>query len=288
MQGVTVQPTVLTIGGAALCTLVEAVEARTEGPVAPEAAADALLLRRPDAVLADLRGVSPSEALIDALAEVGGVVIVSRADLDEAGALAFPGGPRLLCDPEPTEIAGELALSLAALRGGVREEEDQAHAARLRRLSEEMARLARAISDISEEAPSRAPYVAAPAPPFRGSAPATPVQPAAIRAMIRARRQRDQVFGEGLFADPAWDMLLDLTAARMEGVRVSVSSLCIAAAVPSTTALRWIKLLADAELIVRDADPNDRRRVFVVLSPKGQEGMTACLAAAAKGGCLPM
>jgi len=36
-------------------------------------------------------------------------------------------------------------------------------------------------------------------------------------------------------ADPAWDMLLDLTAARAESRAVSVSSLCIAAGVPTTT-----------------------------------------------------
>ena len=37
-----------------------------------------------------------------------------------------------------------------------------------------------------------------------------------------------------------------LMAARLEQQRVEVSSLCIAAAVPPTTALRWIKALSDA------------------------------------------
>jgi hypothetical protein len=43
---------------------------------------------------------------------------------------------------------------------------------------------------------------------------------------------REQFFGPDLFADPAWDILLDLYAARLEQQRVAVSSLCIAAAVP--------------------------------------------------------
>ena len=70
-----------------------------------------------------------------------------------------------------------------------------------------------------------------------------PIEAAAVRDFIRARRLRDQFFGDGLFADPAWDILLDLTAARIERRPVAVSSLCIAAAVPATTALRWIKHL---------------------------------------------
>ena len=46
-----------------------------------------------------------------------------------------------------------------------------------------------------------------------------------------------------------------------------VSSLCIAAAVPATTALRWIKTLTDNGLLVRRTDPHDGRRVFVEMAP---------------------
>ncbi len=58
--------------------------------------------------------------------------------------------------------------------------------------------------------------------------------------IIRQRQLRARFFDGELFADPAWDMLLDLTAARVEARRVSVTSLCIASGVPPTTALRWI------------------------------------------------
>ena len=40
---------------------------------------------------------------------------------------------------------------------------------------------------------------------------------------------------EELFADPAWDMLLDLLQAQISHLRVPVSSLCIAAAVPASS-----------------------------------------------------
>lgn len=88
----------------------------------------------------------------------------------------------------------------------------------------------------------------------------------AVRRMLRQRRMREQYFPADLFADPAWDMLLDLYAARLERQPVSVSSLCIAAAVPATTALRWIKTMTDAGLFIREADPQDGRRIFIALA----------------------
>ena len=87
-----------------------------------------------------------------------------------------------------------------------------------------------------------------------------------IRRTLRQRRMREQYFPADLFADPAWDMLLDLYAARLERQPVSVSSLCIAAAVPATTALRWIKTMTDAGLFLREADPHDGRRIFIALA----------------------
>ncbi len=96
----------------------------------------------------------------------------------------------------------------------------------------------------------------------------------AVRRMLRQRRMREQYFPADLFADPAWDMLLDLYAARLERQPVSVSSLCIAAAVPATTALRWIKTMTDAELFVREADSLDGRRIFIALAEATFDALT--------------
>jgi hypothetical protein len=93
-----------------------------------------------------------------------------------------------------------------------------------------------------------------------------------IRGMLEARRRRTIIFGS-LFADPAWDMLLDLYAARLEGTSAAVSDLCKGSAVPYTTALRWIGKLEAAGLIIRSDDSDDGRRVWVDLSPAGEEGM---------------
>jgi DNA-binding MarR family transcriptional regulator len=54
---------------------------------------------------------------------------------------------------------------------------------------------------------------------------------------------------------------------------VPVSSLCIAAAVPATTALRWLKSMTDQGIFVRRADPHDGRRVFVELSRDASASM---------------
>jgi DNA-binding MarR family transcriptional regulator len=74
-------------------------------------------------------------------------------------------------------------------------------------------------------------------------------------------------------------MLLDLYAAKLENSEVSVSSLCIAAAVAPTTALRWIGRLTDAGFLERRADPFDRRRAYLELSEQAAEGMRRYVAA---------
>lgn len=100
-----------------------------------------------------------------------------------------------------------------------------------------------------------------------------PVTALQVRAIIKARRLRERFFPASLFADPVWDMLLDLTAARLEGKPVAVSSLCLAAAVPTTTALRQVKALCDAGMFVRRVDVHDARRTFIELSEPSAQSM---------------
>ena len=107
---------------------------------------------------------------------------------------------------------------------------------------------------------------------MRAARPALP-DPRLIRRILRQRQLRGRFFDAALFADPAWDMLLDLTASRAEHARVSVSSLCIASGVPPTTALRWITQLTEAGLLVRQEDEADRRRAFIALSDEAVDAM---------------
>ena len=146
----------------------------------------------------------------------------------------------------------------------------------LHRISDELAEFARTLSRMADterqSSVSDKPVSFRPAPlgGFQGFPTGAPslhrVGAKAVRDIIKKRRLRERFFDAELFADPAWDIMLDLKAASMEGQRVSVSSLCIAASVPPTTALRWITAMTENGMLVRRQDPDDARRVFVELS----------------------
>jgi hypothetical protein len=96
------------------------------------------------------------------------------------------------------------------------------------------------------------------------------------RSAYRDRRRRSEIFDDvSLFGEPAWDILLDLFIAAKERKRLPVTSACIGAAVPSTTALRWLTVLEEKALILREHDTTDARRIFVRLSSEGYEKMVA-------------
>jgi hypothetical protein len=92
---------------------------------------------------------------------------------------------------------------------------------------------------------------------------------AQIRRYILARRKRDQL-ASGLFADPAWDILLDLFVSSLEGRDVTVSGACIAAACPPTTGLRYLRLMTEAGLISRKDHVRDLRVKIIELTEEGQ------------------
>ncbi len=86
------------------------------------------------------------------------------------------------------------------------------------------------------------------------------------------------MFPGGLFADPAWDILLDLFVADADGRRISVSSACGSAGVPRTTALRWLTMLEEQGLIDRREDAEDARRCFVEITASARQAVAEWLA----------
>ena len=112
------------------------------------------------------------------------------------------------------------------------------------------------------------------------------IDPAMLKAIIKARRNRQKFFEGDLFSDPSWDILLELTAAHLNGRQESVTSLAIAASVPASTAIRKIRELADRNLIHRWTDPNDARRIFVALTEDAAKRMMAMLASAQKASII--
>jgi len=181
----------------------------------------------------------------------------------------FPGA-RFLCNPNSIQFGG-YSMKHAAMRPNDYASSNARHSSNgacsnsvnsastdvvlesLRSLRAQVDRLENAIVRVSHKQPTQTSIEGKPSADT-------------IRRIIRARMERTLYFRANIFADPAWDILLDLYAAELSQVRVSVNSLCIASNVPQTTALRWINSLEAEQLIKRSPDPLDRRRFFLSLT----------------------
>lgn len=198
------------------------------------------------------------------------VVSTTAGLLDPVAARLGDGPVALIVDGDEADRIAALAVATAGPAMPLRLSDiasDQ-NAARLRQLSDEVSRIAATLARLSS-GPAAPP--AAIEPVNRTDLPDLSAD--AVRTVIRARRLRARYFPEDMFADPAWDMLLDLLQAEISHLRVPVSSLCIAAAVPATTALRWLKTMVSQGLFLRRADPHDGRRVFVELAPEASRSL---------------
>ncbi|MFZ9395617.1 MAG: MarR family transcriptional regulator [Erythrobacter sp.] len=246
---------------------------------------DAVLL---DCPVIDARGMAALARLDMRIARSGAqlVVTTSLAALDDAFVCFDQSAPQILVDPAPAELVVALGNALGRLgTSGVRElsQDDRAALLQLsaqvealeRRREEWPTPVARGEDGGNELASSKS--------VFRGFDTALAGEPLAlsalpdprlVRDLIRRRQARARYFEGALFADPAWDMLLDLTAAAGEKVKVSVTSLCIASGVPATTALRWVRHMIDAGLFVRTEDRVDKRRAFISLSDAALAAMS--------------
>jgi DNA-binding MarR family transcriptional regulator len=253
-------------------------------------------IQAPDFLLSDLRS-EPEQigTALDAISQyLNGygtelLVWVSADQLDFVYARLPEQDRHILCDAPDHESIPILTGALKRMKmQGLRQEDTPTDYRSLHRISDELADFARTLARIAEHDDPQPhglrdkPVSFRPAPsaifeslaPFR-DVPAAPREPspATVRAILKLRRKREGYFDKNLFADPAWDILLDLYAARLEGKKVSVSSLCIAAAVPPTTALRWISAMTEDGLLMREHDPDDARRVFIRLSTATEEGL---------------
>ncbi|CAN5363635.1 hypothetical protein BH09PSE3_BH09PSE3_14330 [soil metagenome] len=91
--------------------------------------------------------------------------------------------------------------------------------------------------------------------------------------IYRSRRDRERIFNEKIFADPAWDLLLDLFVRSARNEQVSISSACHAASVPEATALRYLKVLTEKKYVERISHPNDKRSTTLKMTPLGSSLM---------------
>ncbi|MYL97621.1 MarR family transcriptional regulator [Novosphingobium sp. FGD1] len=210
------------------------------------------------------------------------IVSTSTEALEDVFACMDQSAPILLVDPDRAERVIALGQVLAGFPSGRLRELSDDDRLMLLRLTEQVGQIAGRIDRLDPrgsgaQVPTGGDSAAHGAHPAPAALPGTGGDhlPDAklIRRIIRQRQLRARFLDADLFADPAWDMLLDLAAARVEEKQVSVTSLCIAAAVPPTTALRWIGQMVDAGLFARVSDNADRRRAFIALSDKAAGAM---------------
>lgn len=250
---------------------------------------DVILLDIPDAPAAMLAALARLDIRS---ARCGSQVIISTRPemLDAVFGCVDQSDAQILVAPSDADRALALGMALARVPDGSVHELSGEDRMTLVRLTEQVQMLARKMDTLAEpddllpgereedrralRSPSLDYMAPAAAPRLGGSAGGVALpRPALVREIIRQRQLRARFFEEGLFADPAWDILLDLTAAKGENKQVSVSSLCIAACVPPTTALRWISQMTEGGLLDRVRDPIDRRRAFIELSDKAASAM---------------
>ena len=140
------------------------------------------------------------------------IVAVPGALLDMVAARLPESGVELLVDATEADRTAALAVALtdAGRPDRLSDIASDQNATRLRQLSDEVSRIASTLARLSSgPAPVAHPTEL---PPVAGDVPQ--VSADAVRSVIRARRLRPRYFDEGMFADPAWDMLLDLLQAK--------------------------------------------------------------------------
>jgi hypothetical protein len=240
----------------------------------PDAAALAALVRL------DLRVIHCGTRLI---------VSTSVAGLEDVFGCLDQSGAQILVDPGRADRVVALGRVLGQVSGSRLRELSEEDRLVLLRLTEQVSQIAQRLErlegPIDRTSGESAFRFESPRPAFAGAdgedssarlvraTRAALPDPRLVRRIIRQRQARARFFDGDLFGDPAWDMLLDLTAARAEHTRVSVTSLCIASGVPPTTALRWIGQMTESGLLERVDDDADRRRAFIALTEKAADGM---------------
>ena len=255
------------------------------GNAAPLAEAAARLRQQgsASAVWVELDQVEVSEILDQLIRQLNsdvqarryGAVVSAPKELIDPLAAMLEDDVELLIAADEAERASALALALAR-RGNKERYSDVAadrNAERLRQLSDEVGRIAATLARLSA-GPSTVPLPveAAPAtdlPPLS----ADTIAPSSALGGCAAR-----YFAEELFADPAWDMLLDLLQAEISQHRG-------AGLEPVHSRRRAgddrASLAQDAgrarAYSIRRADPHDGRRVFVELAPAASRARCAAI-----------
>jgi DNA-binding MarR family transcriptional regulator len=92
-----------------------------------------------------------------------------------------------------------------------------------------------------------------------------------ILSVLLVRRARSAILGEQLFSDPAWDILLELYAARLGEREVSLEDVARAIDTPESTVTRWVRALEERGLVHSRIDLDEAHEVWISLTDEGAD-----------------
>lgn len=107
------------------------------------------------------------------------------------------------------------------------------------------------------------------------------ISSASVRAIIAARRLRDECFGPAV-GELAWGVLLEAYAAHLEGGLSPITGLGASSGIARSTAHRWVAWLLERGLLVRHPESVNRRTALVGLSDDAAARIADYLAATAR------
>lgn len=87
---------------------------------------------------------------------------------------------------------------------------------------------------------------------------------------VAIRSIRRSYFPQTYFSDGIWDILLELHAAHRDKGAIAITNIGLEVGIPLATAIRYIKRLEQDGFVVREPDPQDKRRFFISLTKAGR------------------
>lgn len=99
------------------------------------------------------------------------------------------------------------------------------------------------------------------------------------QSMLDSRNHLHKFLPARYFNDPAFDMLLDLFVATETGGARSFKVTALASRVPPATAARYVEMMVQDGIILREADRQDGRRTLLSLSDRAMTSLRDWLSA---------
>lgn len=90
-----------------------------------------------------------------------------------------------------------------------------------------------------------------------------------IQSLLAMRRARSSILGGELFSDPAWDILLELYAAKLGHRKASLEELARSSGTPLSTTRRWVAALEGDGLAQQMRDPTEGAYTRISLTAEG-------------------